>query len=220
MLNKIEVLPFTPGLRILSVDPSPVILYGLRQFIHQAFTEIELYEETGRLSELPELISQHQPDIVIMELMSNGGSVLDALRIINTCTRNRPEISIVICTTLQYRSLFQVLRLMNVRGIYLKEEPIDILLQCLNQTLIGCQGFSPMVIDTLPDTISAGNSLLTGKELEVLLHLFSGKNVTTIARLMQRDVRTISSHKRRAMRKIGFKNDSEIFSNAYWMMNS
>ncbi|WON77736.1 response regulator transcription factor [Serratia sp. UGAL515B_01] len=155
---------------------------------------------------------------MIIELMGNGDSVLDALRIINHCIRYWPHIPVVVCTELHHAPLFQLLRAMDVRGIYLKQEPIDTLIQCIENAWHGSHKFSPMVSHSLQKMEQVTHSPLTEKELEVMVFLLSGKNVTTIAKLMHRDIRTVSTHKRSAMRKIGFKNDSEILSHSQWMI--
>jgi two-component system capsular synthesis response regulator RcsB len=61
---------------------------------------------------------------------------------------------------------------------------------------------------------------LTRRELDVLTYLFSGMNVSAVAAKMHRDIRTISTHKRNAMAKLGFKNDSELFAQGIWMMKA
>ena len=55
-----------------------------------------------------------------------------------------------------------------------------------------------------------GNKRLTPKEFEVLMYLLEGLSVTNIARLMHRDVRTISTHKRNAMWCVGLKSSGEV----------
>ncbi|WP_051916514.1 MULTISPECIES: response regulator transcription factor [unclassified Serratia (in: enterobacteria)] len=178
---------------------------------------IEQLEDTGDLAEIPELITQHRPDILIVELGDDNDSVLEVLSTISDCIHFwQPKIPIVVCTTIRNAPFFRLLRAIDIRSICLKQESIETLAHCIEQVLHGGYEFSPMVNQYLAET-EGYYSLLTAKELEVLVHLFSGKNVTEVAKLMNRDIRTISTHKRNAMRKIGFKNDSEMFSNSNWI---
>lgn len=52
---------------------------------------------------------------------------------------------------------------------------------------------------------------LTHRELDVLELLFKGKSVTTTAQALQRDIRTVSAHKRNAMFKLELYSDSDLY---------
>ncbi|WP_438272349.1 helix-turn-helix domain-containing protein [Serratia fonticola] len=54
-------------------------------------------------------------------------------------------------------------------------------------------------------------SLLTRSERNVLIHLFSGLSMTEIAKLLNRSIKTISAHKCSIMRKLGVRNDAELY---------
>ncbi|WP_337264085.1 MULTISPECIES: response regulator transcription factor [unclassified Serratia (in: enterobacteria)] len=217
MLNSKELTSLHGSYDVILAESCPVTRLGLRLAISLMPLQIKRIEETGQLTEIPKLITQHRPDVIITELAGDGDSVLDALRSISHCIRYwQPQIPVVVCTAIQNAPLFQLLRAINVRGICLKQEPIETLTHCVERALQDCTAFSPMASQYLPET-QGYYSPLTEKELEVLVHLFSGKNVTAVAKLMNRDIRTISTHKRNAMRKVGFKSDSEMFSNSNWM---
>lgn len=51
---------------------------------------------------------------------------------------------------------------------------------------------------------------LSPKELEVLRHFLSGTSVGDIARVMNRSVKTVSTHKIAAMRKLDVETDHEL----------
>lgn len=53
---------------------------------------------------------------------------------------------------------------------------------------------------------------LTPMESRILLTLLSGAHVRPIADKLRRDTRTISSHKRRAMEKVGLANNGELYA--------
>lgn len=56
---------------------------------------------------------------------------------------------------------------------------------------------------------------LTYRESEVLRYLRQGRSPTDTARVMKLQVKTVSSHKRSAMRKLNFKRNHELF---HWML--
>ena len=216
IINK-ESIPIRGRYKILLAEPCPVTRLGLRNTIGLMPFQIDKIEETECLTSAPKLIEQHRIDMLITELEGEGDSVLNVVNSISRCIRYwQHQVPVVVCTSIQNASLFQLLRAVDVRGIYLKQEPIETLTYCVEQVLQGRAEFSPIVSQYLPET-KGHYTPLTEKELEVLMHLFNGKNVTAVANVMNRDIRTISTHKRNAMRKIGFKNDGEMFSNSEWM---
>lgn len=217
MISDKESIPLRGHYKILLAESCPVTRLGLRQAISLMPFLIDKIEETECLTEAPKLIEQHRIDMLITELVGDGDSVLDVLSSISRCIRYwQHQVPVVVCTSIQNASMFQLLRAINVRGICLKQEPIETLTHCVERVLQGRVEFSPMVSQYLPAT-KGYYTPLTEKEFEVLRHLFNGKSVTEVANIMSRDIRTVSTHKRNAMRKVGFKNDGEMFSNSEWM---
>ena len=202
--------------RVLLIDPCPVTRLGFREALINSPLCIGDMVETSHLHDIPKLIESHRPQIIIMELTGDGESVLDALRMIGICTGRKQAIPVIICTEILHQNLFHMLMSLNVNGICMKNEPVDMLVRCVAQALSGDKGNSDTV-NTLFSGATKSIASLTEKELKVLEFILDGKTVTTTAKLMSRDIRTISSHKRNAMAKLGFKNDGEMFSNAKWM---
>ena len=203
-----------PG--VLLVDPNPVTRYGFREALTVSPLCIGEIIESEHISNVPKLLDAHRSDIIIMELTGGGESVLDALRMIGLCTRQLSRIPVVVCTEILHVKLFNMLRALGVNGICMKQEPVATLIDCVGKVLAGKQGNSETVMQLLSSEGDLGSSL-TEKELKVLGFIFDGKSVTATAKLMSRDVRTVSSHKRNAMTKLGFKNDSEMFLHAKWL---
>lgn len=198
------------------MEACPITALGMRQVLIQSYGFTETITHVSRLSGVPALMRLHLPRLLIMELCGEAESVLDGLRLIAMCNEHWPLTSIVVCTALDDLRVLQLLAASGIKGLLLKKEPTLALAQCVEQVLAGEQSYSPKVRQLL-----AGHSLegkaLTTRELDVLAYLFSGKSVTTAALTMHRDVRTVSTHKRNAMAKLGFQNDGELFTQGTWM---
>ncbi|MNT48573.1 Transcriptional regulatory protein RcsB [compost metagenome] len=158
----------------------------------------------------------YQPQLLIMELCGAGESVLDGLRLIALCLEHWPETPVVVCTGLDDLRVLQLLTASGIKGLVLKHEPAIALAQCVQQVLAGRRSYSHKTRQLLTHDNNRVKAL-TARELDVLSYLFSGKSVTTAALMMHRDVRTISTHKRNAMHKLGFHNDGELFLQGKWM---
>ena len=67
--------------------------------------------------------------------------------------------------------------------------------------------YSPMIKKILQEQMPGE---LTVCEIQVIEQLFLGHNVTQVAQHLGRDVRTVSSHKRHAMEKLGLHCDKDL----------
>lgn len=202
--------------RMLIIDPCPVTRFGFREALINSPLCLGDMVETGSIYDIPKLMAVHRPQVIIMELTGDGESVLDALRVIGICTRQVFSIPVIICTEILHENLFYMLMSLGVNGICMKKEPVEMLVRCVTNALSGHKWNSDAVNAFFSSKIKSVASL-TEKELKVLEFILDGNSVTETAKLMSRDIRTISSHKRSAMFKFGFKNDGEMFKNARWM---
>ena len=67
----------------------------------------------------------------------------------------------------------------------------------------------------MPDTRDSIISRLSPREIEVVRLYAGGMSTSGIARHLSRSVNTVSTQKHSAMRKLGVKNDSELFNYAW-----
>jgi DNA-binding CsgD family transcriptional regulator len=97
-------------------------------------------------------------------------------------------------------------------NVFSRHESVDTLLQLIERKL-----YSPQAIlekSLLKQQVYLREPL-TPRELEVLYYLKQGKTHTSAANCMGISVKTISSHKRAAMKKLNFKRSNELF---HWML--
>ncbi|CAI1647089.1 response regulator transcription factor [Serratia fonticola] len=200
----------------LLMESCPITREGIKQALLSSKCLGEEVVDTNEVSKIPLLVSQYKPQLIIMELYGLGESVLDALRIINICRASWPHIPIVICTAIENSCLLTLIRNMGVRGMCLKSESLTSIVSCISQVVKGNYFFSDRIVANLDKNIHSCIPL-TSKEIDVLELIFSGKTVTATSSMMHRDIRTVSTHKRNAMEKLGFKNDGEMFIQGDWM---
>ncbi|MEX0631263.1 LuxR C-terminal-related transcriptional regulator [Serratia ureilytica] len=137
--------------------------------------------------------------------------VLDGFRLIADVRESSPDTAIIICTALdEPRAAAATDRIRHPRPDVEAETAIA-LTHCVQQVLAGCSSFSHRVRQRQLHEATADKPL-TAKELDVLTQLFSGKSVTSVALTMCRDIRTVSTHKRNAMLKLGFHSDGNLSS--------
>lgn len=97
-------------------------------------------------------------------------------------------------------------------NVFYRHQPVNTLLQLIEKKL-----FSPQ---ELPETHLSEQEIFPGEPLtlrehEVLCHLVQGKTHACAANCLGIKVKTISSHKRAAMKKLNFRRTNELF---HWML--
>lgn len=201
---------------ILVMESCPITALGIRNILAQACGFEDSVQLVDNLSDIPGLMRQKPANLLIMELCGEKESVLDGLRLIAFCLEHWPTTSMIICTALDEPRVLQLLMASGIKGLVLKQEPAAALVQCVQLVIAGRRSYSHKVRQLLTNQPGEAKAL-TSRELDVLAYLFSGKSVTTAALMMHRDVRTVSTHKRNAMHKLGFQNDGELYLQGKWM---
>ncbi|ELQ9311565.1 response regulator transcription factor [Serratia marcescens] len=199
------------------MEPCLITALGMRnRLIESCGLQPDNVRQVTNLVALRTLSTQHVHRLLVMDLCGKSESVLDGFRLIAEVRESSPDTAIVICTALDEPRLLRQLIASGISGLMLKQEPAIALTHCVQQVLTGCSSFSHRVRQRQLHEATADKPL-TAKELDVLTQLFSGKSVTNVALTMCRDIRTVSTHKRNAMLKLGFHSDGELYLQGKWM---
>ncbi|QMV53732.1 response regulator transcription factor [Ewingella americana] len=203
------------------MESCPVTALGMRRLLLENCDIGKDIIHTNTLAEIMPLIKTHRPKLLLMDLCGESESVLDGLRLLSSLHSRCPEVKVVVCTAFSEYRILQLAVSSGAHGMLLKSEPTIAFVQCISQVMSGGNFYSPKLRQLLSLSESGKEIIaLTRRELDVLTYLFSGMNVSSVAAKMYRDIRTISTHKRNAMAKLGFKNDSELFAQGIWMMKA
>ncbi|EPJ9041191.1 response regulator transcription factor [Serratia ureilytica] len=199
------------------MEPCLITALGMRnRLIESCGLQPDNVRQVTNLAALRALFTQHAHRLLVMDLCGKSESVLDGFRLIAEVRESSPDTALVICTALDEPRLLRQLIASGIRGLMLKQEPAIALTHCVQQVLTGSCSFSHRVRQRQLHEATADKPL-TAKELDVLTQLFSGKSVTNVALTMCRDIRTVSTHKRNAMLKLGFRSDGELYLQGKWM---
>jgi two-component system capsular synthesis response regulator RcsB len=203
---------------VLIMETCPMALTGIRRLFEQPYFQITHCLEVLKAVDITPAMKRHEADLVIMELSGEGESILDGLNTINQYLADWPMAPLIVCTAFTDARLLKQLAAIGVNGIYLKQDPLSTLIQCVRQVMEGKYSHSPLAAALVDRGFSRlPPPMLTYREMEVLKCLFTGKSVTATASTLDRDIRTVSTHKRNAMNKLGFYNDSELYSWGTWL---
>lgn len=206
-------------LRVVLADDHPFVLLGVRSALAKA-DGIEVVGEVTCVGALFRMLDTVPCDVVVADLTMRGGpndpddpdDGEDGLRLVRRLRHDWPQVHIVVLTGITNVAILRAVRQAGVTAMLSKSEPMHELAHAVRNA--GCG--RAYVGDSIrrefgvagPEGIgSVSNPRLSPRELEVVRQFAGGHSVTEIARLLERDVRTVSRQKRDAMTKLGVSND-------------
>ncbi len=203
-------------LRVVIADDHPVVLVGLREVIQrdECFT---LAGEALNSSQLVEQLALHQPALVITDFNMPGDETYgDGLQLIEYISEHFPAVKILVLTMVSNQLIISRLLEMGVAGVIAKSH----IHQEIGKALSALANDRPYEAPAAPATsvminpkvIDERFSTLSPREVEVLRLVVSGSSVGDIARLLDRSVKTVSTQKVSAMRKLEVLNDHALIT--------
>lgn len=201
-------------LRIILADDHPVVRMGARAVIEASGIGNIVAEATGTDS-LIEALAANPCDVLVIDFSMPGGKQADGFAMIELIRRRYPDLPILMLSMASNLGILRMVVSAGVLGLVDKAASMDELPIAIQTIHRG----APYVSRTLKqrvaemgtDDVSSQRKRASPREMEVLRLLSSGLTVTQIAEQLHRSVTTISRQKGDAMRKLGIKNDAELF---------
>ncbi|NUR91479.1 MAG: response regulator transcription factor [Nonomuraea sp.] len=205
-------------IRVLIVDDDALVRAGLSMILGGA-DDIEIVAEGGDGAEVPPLVAEHRPDVVLMDIRMPGVDGLTATERLRG-TRQPPEV--VVLTT--FHADAQVLRALRAgaAGFLLKDIPPGELVGAIRKVAAGEPILSPAVTRQLITHVSDGGAgdrrdlardrldRLSEREREVAVAVGQGRSNAEIAAELFMSVATVKAHVSRVLTKLGLNNRVQI----------
>lgn len=204
--------------RIVIADDHPVMLIGLRGLLAQ-FKRVEVTGIAKNSTEILALLSSQPCEILLTDYAMPGGTHGDGLRMIGFVRRHYPRLSILVVTMLDNPSQISKLVRFDRLSVVSKLDDASHIGNALAQVLDGARYLSPTIqqlLDSLgpPVEVRARLGPLSPREADVIRLYLSGMSVSQIAVKLGRSVKTISTQKMSAMRKLGLRGNLALYSYA------
>jgi two-component system, NarL family, captular synthesis response regulator RcsB len=205
----------TQRVRVVVADDHPVILLGATQALTR-FLDVEVVGQARQSTELVKVLQTVRCDALVTDLAMPGGQYGDGLPLIGYVRRHFPALRIVVLTMLENAALLKRLGEIGVIAVVNKSDDLAHIGLAIRHVMRDLPYVSPSVrtqLDTL--RINAGGKtedvILSRRELEVVRLFVSGMTIKEISQHLNRSIKTISTQKNAAMRKLGIERDSELF---------
>ncbi|MEY4387731.1 MAG: hypothetical protein RLY20_3014, partial [Verrucomicrobiota bacterium] len=190
-------------IRVLLADDHPVVRRGIAACLAR-HEQIELVGEAADGREALEKARALKPDVVVTDVEMpnmNGADLTQSI------AKELPTTRVLVLSV--YHAPGHVLRMVQsgAAGYMFKESPPEELIQGIQTVAKGEPFFSENVAQTALNQVVRGQiggvQPLTVREREVLIRIAEGLSNKQIAGALNLGVRTIETHRERAMRKLG-----------------
>jgi DNA-binding NarL/FixJ family response regulator len=202
------------SLRAVLIDDHTLFRRALRRLV-AATPDIEVVAEAGDGEAALAAVRQHQPDVVVMDLVMPGLGGTAATRQI---LREFPRTAVLVLSA--HRTRHQVIEALRAgaTGYLDKSCDPDDLMRAIRTVAVRRTYLGPGIADLVVgeyfqrplDADDAAGSKLTPREREVVRQLADGRNAKEIAADLGVALKTVETFRRQAMEKLGLKSVAEL----------
>jgi len=197
-----------PTIRVLIVDDHPVVRKGLRCLLSDE-PEIEIVGEAVNGRQAIEQVGQHQPDVILMDLLMPEMNGVEAIRQIMA---HHPKVRILVMTSFASDDMVFPSIKAGALGYLLKESDPEDLLRMVRQVYRGALSLHPTIARKVIQELNRPAegpltpSPLTEREVEILHLLAQGLEYKEIARRLSLREATVRTHVSNILGKLHLAN--------------
>ena len=198
-------------IRVIVVDDHQLVRIGTRRLLED-IPGIEIVGEAGSGEEAVELVKQHKPDVVLMDIQMPGIGGLEATR---RCLRAHPEVKILAVTIYEDEPYPSKLLNVGAAGYLTKRADVDEMLLAIRKVVSGQRYISAEIAQQLalrPYSDAEGSPFdaLSSREMQITLMVIMGHKVQEISEKLSLSPKTVNSYRYRIFAKVGVKNNVEL----------
>ena len=206
-------------IRVIVVDDQQITREGLVALLG-LLEDIEVVADAGDGAAALDLVAQHRPDVVLMDLRM---PVLDGVEATRRITAEHPGVAVLMLTTYaDDESIATALRA-GALGYLTKDAGRVEIASALRSAAAGQSTFDPAVAGKLVAALTGSAAPaprtnpdgLTAREIEVLALMAEGLSNPEIAARLYIGQTTVKTHINNAFAKIGVRNRAEAVRYAY-----
>ncbi|WP_420993041.1 response regulator [Cupriavidus sp. 30B13] len=203
---------------IVIADDHPVMLLGLRGLLAQ-FDTVEIAGMARNSTEIIALLDRRPCDILLTDFVMPGGAHGDGMHMLELVRKHYPALWILVVTMLDNPGPLGKLARFEKLSVVSKLDDASHIATALGQMLVGRRYLSPAIQALLDSATPQVDprvrfGALSPREISVIRLYLTGMSVSQIAANLGRSIKTISTQKMSAMRKLGLRGDMDLFSYA------
>jgi len=201
-------------IKVLLAEDHIVVREGIRELI-QGENDMEVVGEAGDGTEAIELVSQVEPDVVLMDIAMPKLNGIEATRRIK---ESHPSVSILILTAYDSEEFIFALVEAGAAGYLLKNVQGREVLNSIRAVYDGESVLHPAIADKIFSRLQSEvakparperKAILSQREVEVLELSMEGLSNKEVARELSLGIRTVQTHWRNIFNKLGVSSRTE-----------
>ena len=198
------------SIRIILAEDHKITREGLVNMLkNQVNMQVIGEAQNGR--EAVQLAIDLSPDLVIMDVTMPNLNGIDATRVI---TSNSKAVKVIALSMYSDKQFVQGMMQAGASGYLLKDCAFDELVNAIRVVYAGETYLSPGIagivvqdyVKKLSNSASSAAAILTKREREVLQLISEGKSTKLIATQLDVSIKTVETHRRQMMEKLGIRN--------------
>ncbi len=198
-------------IKILIADDHAVVRSGLKQIMATA-TDVTVVDEAASGADVLSKLRGREVDLLMLDITMPGISGVDLIRRVHG---EYPDMPILILSIHNEAQVVSRALRAGASGYVTKDSDPEVLLAAIRKLATGGRFIDPTLVDAVVFERHSGDvpphEILSDREFEVLRLLASGRSINEIAEAFSLSAKTISTHKRRLMQKLGVSNNAELF---------
>ncbi len=200
-------------IRILIVDDQRMFREGIRTRLERE-PDIQIVGEASTAEEALRLVQTTNPSTVLVDIRLPDVSGIDLAKRLR---KDWPDLKILVLSGYDFDQYVQAMARIGVDGYLLKDAPQDALVEAIRDIAAGGAALSPQIASKVLRRYSAVGSAsterpidaLTLRELEILELIHRGLTNPGIGEKLSISSRTVETHVRSIMSKLGAQSRSE-----------
>ena len=196
---------------ILIVDDHAVVRKGIMQIL-SGLPNLGIIDDVGSGKEALKLTSQKSYNLVLLDLALRGESGFQVLRQIKV---EKPCLPVLILSMYGEENYGVRAKMAGAAGFVTKDETPEKLMDAISKILSGGTYFSSTINEGAIVNCDATGEMvphlrLSSREFEVMCLIAKGNRVKEISDQLCISVKTVSTHRRHIIEKMGMENNADI----------
>lgn len=194
------------NIRVALLDDHEVVQHGITNHLARSpsISVVGCCSESG---ELLDLLSRMPVDVLLLDY-ALARNDLDGLVLVRLLAARYPELRVLLVSANESEPMLAKAKELGVSGFFSKTQDLAKLPAAIEAIANG-ERYWPE--QDLPRPAAGPQVALTTREMEVIRCCLDGLSVTEIAAKYRRSIKTISTQKRSAYKKLGIQHDTELF---------
>lgn len=197
--------------RILIVDDHRLVRVGTATVLNDV-EGFEVAGQSGSGERAIELVSELEPDLVLMDINMPGIGGLEAIR---RCLRAAPDVKIIAVSMFVEEPYPSRVLGIGAHGYLTKRSDVDEMIIAIRKVMAGQRYVAAEIAQQLalrPFTEEDKTPFeeLSGREMQIALMVVNGHKVSQISNSLSLSPKTVNSYRYRIFDKLGVKSDVDL----------